>query len=127
MSDTVAGQPTPGTDLETPVLQRLSTLDRYLPVWIVAAMALGLVLGRAFPGLDGALDTVQVVDVSLPIAAGLLLMVYPVLVKVRYGQLPRQGRRPAHRGPGPVALVHAALWARRRSSPADPRPERSSR
>src|SRR5688500_20035645 len=50
-------------------------------------MAVGLVLGRAFPGLDDALDTVQVADVSLPIAVGLLLMMYPVLAKVRYGEL----------------------------------------
>ena len=87
MSDTVAERPAPGSDPDGPVLQRLSTLDRYLPVWIVAAMAVGLVLGRALPGLDDALDTVQVADVSLPIALGLLLMMYPVLAKVRYGEL----------------------------------------
>ena len=87
MSDTVAERPAPGSDPDGPVLQRLSTLDRYLPVWIVAAMAVGLVLGRALPGLDDALDTVQVADVSLPIAVGLLLMMYPVLAKVRYGEL----------------------------------------
>jgi ACR3 family arsenite transporter len=87
VSDTVAEQPAPGTDLDAPVLQRLSALDRYLPVWIVAAMAAGLVLGRSVSGLDEALDTVQVADVSLPIALGLLLMMYPVLAKVRYGEL----------------------------------------
>jgi ACR3 family arsenite transporter len=87
MSDTVSERPLAGTDLDTPVMARLSTLDRYLPVWIVAAMALGLVLGRAFGGLDDALDTVKVADVSLPIAVGLLLMMYPVLAKVRYGEL----------------------------------------
>lgn len=87
MSDTVAEQPSPGTDLDTPVLSRLGTLDRFLPVWIVAAMALGIVLGRVFTGLADALDTVKVADVSLPIAVGLLLMMYPVLAKVRYGEL----------------------------------------
>ncbi len=75
MSDTVAG-PVPGTDLDTPVLRRLSTLDRFLPVWIVAAMALGLVLGRGVPGLAGALDAVRVGGISLPIGVGLLLMMY---------------------------------------------------
>lgn len=87
MSDTVAEQSLPDTDLDTPVMQRLSTLDRFLPVWIVAAMALGLILGRAIPGLNDALDTVKVASVSLPIAIGLLLMMYPVLAKVRYGEL----------------------------------------
>lgn len=63
---------------------RLSTLDRYLPVWIGTAMAAGLLLGRAFPDLDDLLDEVKVDTVSLPIAIGLLLMMYPVLAKVKY-------------------------------------------
>ena len=72
---------------QAPVLRRLSTLDRFLPVWILTAMAGGLMLGRALPGLDDALDAVQVGSVSLPIALGLLLMMYPVLAKVRYTEL----------------------------------------
>ena len=63
---------------------RLSTLDRLLPLWILAAMALGLGLGRAWPGLGAALDTVKLAGVSVPIAIGLLWMMYPVLAKVRY-------------------------------------------
>ena len=66
---------------------RLSTLDRFLPVWIAAAMGLGLLLGRLVPGLGDALSAVQVDGVSLPIAIGLLVMMYPVLAKVRYDQL----------------------------------------
>jgi arsenite transporter len=89
VSDTVGESARPGTGLDTPVLQRLSTLDRFLPVWIVAAMAAGLLLGRLVPGLDDALDAVTVGDVSLPIAIGLLLMMYPVLAKVRYSELDR--------------------------------------
>jgi ACR3 family arsenite transporter len=89
MSDAVRETARPGTTVEAPVLQRLSTLDRFLPVWIIAAMALGLLLGRLVPGLDDALDAVQVGDVSLPIAVGLLLMMYPVLAKVRYSELDR--------------------------------------
>jgi ACR3 family arsenite transporter len=70
-----------------PVLRRLSTLDRFLPVWILAAMGAGLLLGRAVPGLDDALSAVEVGSVSLPIALGLLVMMYPVLAKVRYDEL----------------------------------------
>jgi arsenite transporter len=69
------------------VVGRLSTLDRYLPLWIFAAMALGLELGHAWPGIGPALDRVKLDTVSLPIAVGLLWMMYPVLAKVKYGQL----------------------------------------
>ena len=71
----------------TDVLQRLSTLDRLLPVWIGLAMVGGLVLGRTVDGLDDALSAVEVGSVSLPIAVGLLVMMYPVLAKVRYDEL----------------------------------------
>ena len=72
------------TDTRDPVLAKLSLLDRFLPVWILAAMAGGLILGRVVPGVQGALDSVKVDQTSLPIALGLLLMMYPVLAKVRY-------------------------------------------
>lgn len=71
------------------ITKKLSTLDRYLAVWILAAMALGLGLGRLIPGLGHALDSVQVAGVSLPIALGLLVMMYPVLAKVRYDETHR--------------------------------------
>lgn len=66
---------------------RLSTLDRWLPVWIGAAMVAGLLLGRSVPGLAGVLESIQVDGISLPIAVGLLVMMYPVLAKVRYDRL----------------------------------------
>lgn len=75
--------------------RRLSFIDRFLPVWIFAAMGLGLGLGRAFPSLGARLDTVKLDTVSLPIALGLLWMMYPVLAKVRYrevGKLATRGR-----------------------------------
>ncbi len=72
---------------DNPVLQRLSTLDRFLPVWIGVAMVSGLLLGRWVTGLDDALAAVEVGSVSLPIAIGLLVMMYPVLAKVRYDEL----------------------------------------
>ncbi|WP_312876613.1 ACR3 family arsenite efflux transporter [Streptomyces bohaiensis] len=65
----------------------LSFTDRWLAVWILAAMAAGLALGRAVPGLGEALARVTVAEVSLPIALGLLVMMYPPLAKVRYDRL----------------------------------------
>ncbi|HXI21294.1 MAG TPA: ACR3 family arsenite efflux transporter [Gemmatimonadales bacterium] len=81
MTATAVPAPTPG------VLRRLSLLDRYLPILIFAAMALGLWLGRTVPGLGPALNAVQVGGVSIPIALGLLWMMYPVLARVRYESL----------------------------------------
>ena len=74
------------------VLGHLSWLDRFLPLWILLAMATGLLLGRWVPGLQGVLGAVQVDHTSLPIALGLLLMMYPVLAKVRYGELGHMAR-----------------------------------
>ncbi|WP_435405778.1 ACR3 family arsenite efflux transporter [Mycolicibacterium parafortuitum] len=65
----------------------MSISARLLPVWIGIAMAAGLLLGRWFPGLNAALDGVQVDGVSVPIAVGLLVMMYPVLAKVRYDRI----------------------------------------
>jgi arsenical-resistance protein len=69
------------------VVEKLSLLDRLLPVWIATAMAVGLLLGRLVPALDTALNRVQLDGISLPIAFGLLAMMYPVLAKVRYDRL----------------------------------------
>ncbi len=73
--------------VEREVIGRLSTLDRFLPLWIVLAMALGLMLGRVVPGLQGALDSVQIADTSLLIAIGLFAMMYPVLARVKYEEV----------------------------------------
>ena len=81
MSGTVDPSPEPA------VVGKLSTLDRFLPVWIGVAMVVGLGLGRLIPGMDDALSTISIDGVSLPIAIGLLIMMYPVLAKVRYDRL----------------------------------------
>jgi arsenite transporter len=71
------------------VVRRLGVLDRWLPLWIFAAMAVGILLGRALPDLGSLLDRVQVAGISVPIALGLLWMMYPVLAKVRYETIGR--------------------------------------
>ncbi|GGW36710.1 ACR3 family arsenite efflux transporter [Streptomyces griseoloalbus] len=78
---------TPATAEEPSIVAKLSTLDRFLAVWILVAMAVGLGLGRLVPGMDDALAHLEVGGVSLPIALGLLVMMYPVLAKVRYDRL----------------------------------------
>lgn len=70
-------------------VNRLSAIDRLLPVWILAAMAIGIALGKLLPDLGLWLDKVKIAGVSLPIALGLLWMMYPVLAKVKYGKATR--------------------------------------
>ncbi|GAA2584811.1 ACR3 family arsenite efflux transporter [Winogradskya consettensis] len=74
-------------DASPAVVGRLSRLDRFLPGWIGLAMVAGLLLGRLIPGLNSALEAVTIGGISLPIALGLLVMMYPVLAKVRYDRL----------------------------------------
>lgn len=67
--------------------KRLSTLDRWLPLWIGLAMVAGLLLGRFVPSLSDALSAIEVGGISVPIGLGLLVMMYPVLAKVRYDKV----------------------------------------
>lgn len=78
MQETIAAEPT---------LRKMSRLDRWLPLWIGIAMVAGLLLGRFIPGISGLLANMEVGGISVPIAIGLLVMMYPVLAKVRYDKV----------------------------------------
>lgn len=100
-----AAGPAPGRASAVPAagpVTGLSRADKLLPAWIGLAMAAGLVLGRLVPALAGWLNAVKVGQTSLPIAVGLLAMMYPVLAKVRYDQI---GKITADRRMMAVSLV----------------------
>lgn len=99
------------------VFSKLSVLDRFLPVWIFLAMAIGIGLGNIFPELGPALDSVKLDTVSLPIAIGLLWMMYPVLAKVNYAKVPQMATNWKMTGTSLVlnwivgpALMFALAW-----------------
>lgn len=73
---------------EDRIKKELGFLDRYLTLWIALAMILGILLGRYLPRIPNALNAFKIQNISLPIAVGLFVMMYPILTKVRYDEIP---------------------------------------
>ncbi len=80
------------TQTSKSIVGQLGLLDRFLPLWIFLAMAAGVLLGAVAPGVKDVFDALQIGTVSLPIAVGLLWMMYPVLAKVKYEELGKVGQ-----------------------------------
>lgn len=83
----------------------LSFFEKYLTLWVALCIVVGIVLGRLFPGLSQSLDAMSIYNVSIPIAICLFFMMYPIMVKIDFGQAAR-----AVRAPKPVILTLVVNW-----------------
>ncbi len=84
---------------------KLSVFEKYLTLWVILCIFLGIALGRLFPGIAETLDAMSVYQVSIPIAICLFFMMYPIMVKIDFSQTAQ-----AARAPKPVLLTLVVNW-----------------
>jgi ACR3 family arsenite transporter len=85
--------------------RRLSFFEKYLTIWVIGCIGLGILLGKLFPQAAGALDKISVYQVSIPIAICLFFMMYPIMVKIDFAEVIKAGKTPK-----PVILTLFVNW-----------------
>ena len=84
---------------------QLSFFEKYLTLWVILCILIGIILGRSFPGVAQTLDAMSVYNVSLPIAICLFFMMYPIMVKIDFSQAVKAAKTPK-----PVVLTLVINW-----------------
>lgn len=87
------------------IARRLGFFEKYLTVWVLVCIGIGILLGKAFPGMGEALDRISVAQVSIPIAVCLFFMMYPIMVKIDFAEVIKAGKTPK-----PVVLTLFVNW-----------------
>lgn len=90
---------------QQPTASTLSFFEKYLTVWVALCIAIGIVIGRLFPSVTATLDSMNIYEVSVPIAICLFFMMYPIMVKIDFTQA-----KNALRAPKPVILTLVVNW-----------------
>jgi arsenite transporter len=90
---------------EQKIARKLGFFEKYLTIWVLACIGIGILLGKAFPSMGDALDKVSVAQVSIPIAICLFFMMYPIMVKIDFAEVIKAGKTPK-----PVLLTLFVNW-----------------
>jgi len=86
--------------------KKLSIFEKYLTLWVLLCIVVGIILGRIFPDMASLLDRMSIAQVSIPIAICLFFMMYPIMVKIDFAEVVRAGKTPK-----PVLLTLFVNWA----------------